>query len=250
MYLSLTPAIIDQLREAGVECFLPAGSVLPLETRLEAPCSLKWMQVEHSLSMGAFSYAVNGYFFAVSIGRYTSIGESVQIGRGDHPTRWLTTNPTFYLNEQLFKVGKGFPEAEAYAQFRPKLKAGAHATELKPVTIGNDVYIGHGAFIRPGVTIGDGAIVGASAVVVKDVPPYAVVAGNPAVIKKFRVPPRLIGPLLTLRWWRFAPWQLQGIDVTDVEVAVRDLRLLIPSLKPYHPPVLRLAEWAAKAEGA
>ena len=64
---------------------------------------------------------------------------------------------------------------------------------LQQTTIGNDVYIGHGAYIRSGVTIGDGAIVGAHAVVVKDVPPYAVVAGNPATIKKFKVPLQLIG---------------------------------------------------------
>ena len=63
-----------------------------------------------------------------------------------------------------------------------------------------------------GVTIGDGAIVAARSVVAKDVPPYAVVAGNPAVIKKWRVDPEVITPLLRSRWWRFAPWQLQHLD--------------------------------------
>ncbi len=47
---------------------------------------------------------------------------------------------------------------------------------------------------------------------VRDVPPYAVVAGNPAVIKKWRLPPMLLTPMLRCQWWRFAPWQLQHLD--------------------------------------
>jgi len=49
-------------------------------------------------------------------------------------------------------------------------------------TIGNDVWIGQGAFIRSGVTIGDGAIIGARSLVLRDVPPYAIVVGTPAKV--------------------------------------------------------------------
>ena len=62
------------------------------------------------------------------------------------------------------------------------------------------------------MAIGDGAIVAAHAVVVKDVPPYAVVAGNPAVIKRFRLPAQFISPMLRAKWWRYAPWQLSHLD--------------------------------------
>jgi len=58
--------------------------------------------------------------------------------------------------------------------------------EEKPVKIGNDVWIGARVTILPGVEIGDGCIIGASAVVTKSIPPYSVVAGNPAVVKKNR----------------------------------------------------------------
>jgi chloramphenicol O-acetyltransferase type B len=241
MYTTLTEASIGRLREAGVECFLPQGTRIPNACVLEPPCSLKWMKVEHSLSLGAFSYAVRGYFFAVKIGRYTSIGEEVQIGRGDHPTSYLSTSPAFYLREPLFKVGGGFPGAADFAAYRPKLPEGARPTQLKITRIGNDVYIGHGAFIRPGVTIGDGAVIGANTVVVKDVPAYAVVVGNPGVIKKFRVPIRLIGNLLALQWWRFAPWQIGEVDMTDVEVAIRRIRAMLPGLQPYAPPPVDMA---------
>lgn len=58
----------------------------------------------------------------------------------------------------------------------------------KKVTIGDDVWIGIRAIILPGVTIGKGAIVAAGAVVTKDVPPYAIVGGNPARIIKYKTP--------------------------------------------------------------
>lgn len=58
-------------------------------------------------------------------------------------------------------------------------------SEIKPVTIGNDVWIGRRVIILPGVNIGDGCIIGAGAIVTKNFEPYSVVAGNPAkVIKK------------------------------------------------------------------
>ena len=58
--------------------------------------------------------------------------------------------------------------------------------ELKPIVIEDDVWIGARACILPGVTIGHGAVIGACAVVSKDVPPYAVLVGNPGRIVKMR----------------------------------------------------------------
>lgn len=59
-------------------------------------------------------------------------------------------------------------------------------TEQRACIVGDDVWIGRRAIILPGVTIGKGAIIGAGSVVTKDVPPYSMVAGNPAVVKKYR----------------------------------------------------------------
>jgi virginiamycin A acetyltransferase len=67
--------------------------------------------------------------------------------------------------------------------------------------IGNDVWIGRDAVILPGITIGDGAIIGAHAVVSRDVPPYAVVVGNPARIARRRFSETEIDALLAIRWW-------------------------------------------------
>ena len=74
--------------------------------------------------------------------------------------------------------------------------------------IGNDVWIGHNATIMAGVTIGDGAIIATNATVVKDVAPYSIVGGNPAVEIKKRFPASTIERLLDLKWW---DWDIEKI---------------------------------------
>ena len=67
--------------------------------------------------------------------------------------------------------------------------------------VGNDVWIGYQATIMPGVQIGDGAIIATKAVVTKDVPPYAIVGGNPSQVIRMRFEPAVIARLLDIRWW-------------------------------------------------
>ena len=107
-------SIQGKLTVLGVEVLpSPGGRLIPKRALLEPPCSLKWLAIEHSFTLGAFSYAVSGYAFAANIGRYCSIGENVQIGRQDHPTTWVSTSPGFYLGAPLFDVD---PQYENHSQ--------------------------------------------------------------------------------------------------------------------------------------
>jgi len=231
------------LRAKGIEVLnRPAGGItLPRHTVLEAPSSLKWTQYEHSIELGAFSYQVSGYCFAARIGRYCSFGEDVQIGRQNHPTTWISTSPAFYLKgPRLFDVDPdSFAGGDQFQDY--KFSFDGPPTKAQITTIGHDVWIGHNAYIGAGVTIGDGAVVAAHAVVVKDVPPYAVVAGNPAVIKKMRIPPNMIGPVLRTQWWRYAPWQLAHLDPSRLLGFVQGV-LAMDKVTPYQPDVVDLRQ--------
>ena len=72
------------------------------------------------------------------------------------------------------------------------------------VLIGNDVWIATEAIIMSGVTIGDGVVIGARAVVTKNVPPYTIVAGNPAIVMKQRFDDKTIQRLLDVKWWSWS----------------------------------------------
>jgi acetyltransferase-like isoleucine patch superfamily enzyme len=82
-------------------------------------------------------------------------------------------------------------------------------------SIGNDVWIGTGASILGGVHVGTGSVIAAYSVVTKDVPPYAVVAGNPAVVKKYRFPSEIRESMVSSKWW---------------DLHVSDIRLLAPHM--------------------
>jgi virginiamycin A acetyltransferase len=121
------------------------------------------------------------------IGRFCSIAAEVKfiMNGGNHPTTWLTTYPL-----PIFENGWALATPPAWP----------HKGDT---TIGNDVWIGHGAVIMPGITIGDGAIIATASVVTKDVPPYAIVGGNPATVLRFRFDEATIARLLALRWWEW-----------------------------------------------
>jgi virginiamycin A acetyltransferase len=116
-----------------------------------------------------------------TIGRYTSIALSAFAATDNHPMHYKSMHG-FFFNPELGVVDTGL--------------------DSRPLDIGNDVWLGHNSIIMPEVaTIGDGAVVAGGAVVNKNVPPYAVVVGNPARVVRYRFAPEVIDQLLAERWW-------------------------------------------------
>lgn len=132
------------------------------------------------------------------IGKYCSISDHVNIVLGLHPTTMISTHPSFYLNDKEF-----FVSYTGGVNYWSKDQELPYADKDKKyhVVIGNDVWIGKYVKIKNGVTIGDGAVLATGAVVVKDVPPYAIVGGVPAKILKYRFNEENIQWLLDLKWW-------------------------------------------------
>jgi virginiamycin A acetyltransferase len=106
----------------------------------------------------------------------------------------------------------------------------AHAMEGKTypvkgdIVIGNDVWIGYQATILSGVTVGHGSIIGSKSVVASDVPPYSIVAGNPAPIIRKRFDEETIEKLLTLAWW---DWDLKKITTHVAHLTGNDVSKLL-----------------------
>ena len=87
------------------------------------------------------------------------------------------------------------------------------------VIIQNDVWVGHGATIMAGVTLHNGCVVAAGALVTKDVPPYAIVGGNPAEILRFRFDADVIEALQKIAWWDW-PEDTQAAHCEDFALPV------------------------------
>ena len=118
------------------------------------------------------------------IGKFCSIASNVTIFLGgNHRYDWVTTNPFSAIQDT-------WPEATGII---------GHPKSNGDVRIGNDVWLGNNCTIMSGITIGDGAVVAAHAVVIKDVPPYAIVGGNPAKIIKYRFSEQIIQCLMQIR---------------------------------------------------
>lgn len=144
--------------------------------------------------MGDYSYT--GPFdmlFHIKLGKFSSISYGVTIGAPEHNYKLLSTHPFIY---------------DSYYEVLDKNEVVRNDKFDKETEIGNDVWIGCNSTILRGVHIGDGAVVGANSLVNRNVPPYAVVAGCPAKIIKYRFPKETIDKLLSLKWW---DWPIEKI---------------------------------------
>ena len=94
--------------------------------------------------------------------------------------------------------------------------------------IGSDVWVGSDVTIFSGVTIGHGAVIAAKTVVTKDVPPYAIVAGNPGRIKKYRFSPEIINELLLYPWWKLPDFLIKSelINLDSVQKVITRVKEL------------------------
>ena len=126
-------------------------------------------------------------------GNFCSIAGNVTVYLGgNHRTDWVTTYPFGHIHTNVFST-----------------RMPGHPATRGDVIVGNDVWIADNVTIMSGVRIGDGAVIACNSHVVRDVPPYSIVGGNPAKLIKYRFTRKQIEQLLTIQWWN---WSVQKID--------------------------------------
>ncbi len=140
-----------------------------------------------------------------TVGRFSNIAAMTRIGPTDHPFANAAQHHFLYRSSYYWDDAEDDPAFFA-------------ARAARRTTLGADCWIGHGAIIKPEVTVGIGAIVASGAVVTKDVAPFMIVAGCPAVPIRARFAPQVIDRLLALAWW---DW-----DHARLRAALKDFRAL------------------------
>jgi acetyltransferase-like isoleucine patch superfamily enzyme len=141
----------------------------------------------HALEVGLYSVAPcmmapSVLHTGTIVGRYSTLAATVRTFTRDHPMNTKSSHAVFYNPLLGFSTTAG----------------------LKPgrLDIGHGVWIGHNAIILAATrSVGHGAVISPGAVVYRDVPPYAIVQGNPAVVVGFRYPKNVIEEMLASRWW-------------------------------------------------
>ncbi len=142
-----------------------------------------------NVDFGAYSYTgPNVIIQNTRLGRFANIAAAVRMGPTDHPMN-RPTQHHFTYRRRLF----GLADTDDQAFF-------AHR-KGRMLEVGRDTWFGHGAIVLPDVQIGDGAVIGAGSVVTRDVPPYAIVVGNPAHIVRYRFEQEVINRLQEVAWW-------------------------------------------------
>jgi phosphonate metabolism protein (transferase hexapeptide repeat family) len=123
-----------------------------------------------------------------TIGKFANIASFTRIGATDHPL------DTAACHHFLYRSADYWDDSADDADFFARRAA-------RRAYVGHDTWIGHGAMIKPEVRLGDGAVVASGAIVTKDVAPYTIVAGTPAVKLRDRQPPAIAERLIALAWW-------------------------------------------------
>lgn len=140
--------------------------------------------------IGAHTYvAANTDVENAEIGRFCSIADHCRIGMSSHSLNYISTSPVF--TQKINALQECWIKEDVFE----------HKSKEERVYLGNDIWVGSHVLINGGVHVGDGACIAAGAIVVKDVPPYAIVGGVPAKVIRYRFSHEVVEELLRLKWW-------------------------------------------------
>ena len=211
--------MLQQFIRAGLLTGSPRsllGSRVGPSVKVERPCTIIASRLFGDVTLGrganVYGASVSGH---VSIGRYTYLsGPRIDIVAHMNPVtigNFCSVARGTQIQEYNHRTS-GLTTAFLSRRIDPRRGLSKQEIESKgPIAIGHDVWIGANCLVVSGITIGTGAVVAAGAVVTRNVPPYAIVAGNPARVIRYRFEDqRVIDELLKSEWWAYPPDQIEA----------------------------------------
>lgn len=273
--IPFTAAVRDRFRAAGISTAwsidefdqgrgwladIPAYA-FRRRIRIEGPCAFyggpyganPWTADGGLCTMGAASYSHSPLPEGLVVGRYCSIGKGLRFLDFAHPTQWLSSSVAFFRPEPLVspsclaalldRAGRAAAPDFARQGFDPR------QGQPDPV-IGHDVWIGENVTLALGIRIGTGAVIAAGSIVTRNVPPYAMVAGVPAEVRKYRFAPELIEALLEAAWWDYHFADLAAFDVRQPNTLLEGLRsaAALGTIQAWRPVTLTLPDDLLEAD--
>ena len=185
---------------------------------------------------GSFSSISSNLPVSTRVGRYVDMGDECKMLGFRHPVESVCmTSAVFSFARE--HIASYFEEYEAMNGTVVKNPVPTPQPQLDPLVIGNDVWVGNNCTLGGGVTIHDGAVVASNSVVLKDVPPYTVVAGVPAQIKKLRFSPDIVFGLLKSKWWDYELGDMyrEGLDFSSPKDFLKRFEMVKGNLRKYNP---------------
>jgi len=162
-------------------------------------------------SIGKYSYGpiCRNHIMIERIGAFCSFASGVEVVQ-NHAMDYITTHPMIFHQSPNDPVSyTDYKNMKDEPWFFEGIEPVGVVPKSKRITIGNDVWLGKNVIVVNGSNIGNGVIAGAGSIITKDIPDYAIVAGNPARIIRYRYNEKQIEALNKIEWWNWSDEEIR-----------------------------------------
>lgn len=207
IYACKNQAIYSELKDeilkyVDEERLLEIKSLIPVKPKVE---SSKKKEVKQITECGKYSYGpLCNHWLVERVGAFCSFASGSDVVQ-NHPTDYISTHPFLFQSRDCNEVfDKDYNQYNDRKWFFEGVLPQGRIPKLKKITIGNDVWLGKNVIITNGANIGNGVIAAAGTVITNDIPDYAIVAGVPARVIRYRYSKEQINALNRIQWWNWS----------------------------------------------